>query len=95
MIRFKKSVSVFLAVICIFTMLSIAFTAHAADVQNTIQINTTANERIEEVELKLEETADHLLSQPTAVGSIGGEWAVIGLARSGKITADYATHALF
>ena len=56
----------------------------------TIQINKPAYERIEEVEFKLEETADHLLSQPSAVGSIGGEWAVIGLARSGKITADYA-----
>lgn len=90
MIRFKKSVSVFLAVICIFTMLSITFTARAADIQNTIQINNSAYERIEEVEFKLEETADHLLSQPTAVGSIGGEWEVLGLARSGKITADYA-----
>ena len=88
--KLKKTVSVFLTVICIFSMLSIAFTARAADAQNSIQINKRAYERIEEVEFKLEETAENLLSQPSAVGSIGGEWAVIGLARSGKITADYA-----
>lgn len=56
----------------------------------TIEICKRNYERIEEVEEKLEDTAETLLSKPSAVGSIGGEWAVIGLARSGKITADYA-----
>lgn len=62
----------------------------SAETVYTIKINKPAYERIEEVESKLDETSQHLLSQSSAVGSIGGEWAVIGLARSGRITADYA-----
>ena len=58
----------------------------------TIEICKRNYERIEEVEEKLEDTAGTLLSKPSAVGSIGGEWSVIGLARSGKITTDYANN---
>ena len=68
--------------------------------ENWPTMETTSNETVYEikihktalnnVETKLENTAEKLLSQPTSVGSIGGEWAVIGLARSGYITPEYA-----
>ena len=48
------------------------------------------NDTVSDIEKKLGQTADHLLSQPAAVGSIGGEWSVIGLARSNMMTAKYA-----
>lgn len=56
----------------------------------TLQISKRNYERIEEVEAKLEDTSEYLLSRPSAVGSIGGEWNIIGLARSGYITTEYA-----
>ena len=52
-----------------------------------IKIHKTA---LNKVESKLENTAENLLSKSTSVGSIGGEWAVIGLARAGYITPEYA-----
>ena len=52
-----------------------------------IKIHKTA---LNKVESKLENTAENLLSKSTSVGSIGGEWAVIGLARAGHITPEYA-----
>ena len=52
-----------------------------------IKIHKTA---LKNVESKLENTAEKLLSQSTSVGSIGGEWSVIGLARAGYITPEYA-----
>lgn len=52
-----------------------------------IKINKTS---VNKTLTKLENTAENLLSQPTAVGSVGGEWAVIGLSRSGYITPEYA-----
>lgn len=52
-----------------------------------LKIHITAQSKVES---KLENTAESLLSKPSAVGSIGGEWAVIGLARAGYITPEYA-----
>ena len=68
--------------------------------ENWPTMETTSNETVYQlkihktalnnVETKLKNTAAKLLSQSTSVGSIGGEWAVIGLARSGYITPEYA-----
>ena len=42
-----------------------------------------------DISQKFDETAEKLLSCPTPqVGSIGGEWMIIGLARSGKLTKE-------
>lgn len=48
------------------------------------------NASISKVQSKLEEVSKTLLSKSSSVGSIGGEWSIIGLARSGYITPDYA-----
>lgn len=45
----------------------------------------------DQLNIKAESTADYLLTCPVPnVASIGGEWMVIGLARSGKITREFS-----
>ena len=51
-----------------------------------IKINKTS---VNKTLTKLENTAENLLSQPTAVGSVGGEWAVIHRCkRCGKLSSN-------
>lgn len=48
-------------------------------------------ESSDQLNIKAESTADYLLTCPVPnVASIGGEWMVIGLARSGKITMEFS-----
>ena len=49
----------------------------------------TINIKVDKVAEKLDSTGDYLISLGVpGVGSIGGEWRVLGLARAGKITSE-------
>lgn len=49
----------------------------------------TINVKVNKVAEKLDSTGDYLISLGVpGVGSIGGEWRVLGLARAGKITSE-------
>lgn len=62
--------------------------SYPAETVYTVHIADNISQKIYE---KLESTAEYLLSCSTPqVGSSGGEWMVIGLARSGKITEEMA-----
>lgn len=53
---------------------------------NVYTINVKVNDKVGE---KLNSTGDYLLSLGIpGVGSVGGEWRVLGLARAGKITSE-------
>lgn len=53
---------------------------------NVYTINVKVNDKVAE---KLDSTSEYLLSQGVpGVGSVGGEWRVLGLARAGKITSE-------
>ena len=62
--------------------------SYPAETVYTVHITDNISQKINE---KLDSTAEYLLSLSTPqVGSAGGEWMVIGLARSGKITEEMA-----
>lgn len=62
--------------------------SYPAETVYTVHIADNISQKINE---KLESTSEHLLSCSTPqVGSSGGEWMVIGLARSGKIAEEMA-----
>ena len=68
----KRFISVITVVLL---LLCTVFSVHAVTAEN--------------IKTKEESVANHLLSCPIPnVGSIGGEWLVIGLARAGKLTDD-------
>lgn len=49
----------------------------------------TINIKVDKVAEKLDSTGEYLLSQGVpGVGSVGGEWRALGLARAGKITSE-------
>lgn len=49
----------------------------------------TINIKVDKVAEKLDSTGDYLISLGVpGVGSVGGEWRVLGLARAGKITSE-------
>ena len=53
---------------------------------NVYTINVKVNDKVAQ---KLDSTGDYLLSLGIpGVGSVGGEWRVLGLARAGKITSE-------
>lgn len=59
---------------------------NSSESANVYTINVKVNDKVAE---KLESTGEYLLSQGVpGVGSVGGEWRVLGLARAGKITSE-------
>ena len=59
---------------------------NSSESANVYTINVKVNDKVAE---KLESTGEYLLSQGVpGVGSVGGEWRALGLARAGKITSE-------
>lgn len=59
---------------------------NSSESANVYTINVKVNDQVAE---KLESTGEYLLSQGVpGVGSVGGEWRALGLARAGKITSE-------
>lgn len=59
---------------------------NSSESANVYTINVKVNDKVAE---KLESTGEYLLSQVVpGVGSVGGEWRALGLARAGKITSE-------
>lgn len=59
---------------------------NSSESANVYTINVNVNDKVAE---KLDSTGDYLISLGVpGVGSIGGEWRVLGLARAGKITSE-------
>ena len=59
---------------------------NSSESANVYIINVKVNDKVAE---KLESTGEYLLSQVVpGVGSVGGEWRALGLARAGKITSE-------
>lgn len=59
---------------------------NASEGANVYTINVKVTDKVAE---KLDSTGDYLLSLGIpGVGSVGGEWRVLGLARAGKITSE-------
>lgn len=61
---------------------------NASESADVYTINVKVNDKVAE---KLDSTASYLVSLGVpGVGSVGGEWRVLGLARAGKITSEIA-----
>lgn len=91
--KIKKLLAVILAVTVITSVSATSLGAYAAENNSSaVLADTEQDATLQAVSDKLDSTSDYLLTLPApSVGSFGGEWLVIGLARNNTISESFVS----